>query len=485
MVRPGRTTIIHFGSQVVLSVTGFVATFAIAYLLNADGLGLYAVAAAMGHFWLVIPAEAVGSAITKRMSEREAPGAFMFAGYLLNVIVGITLAMSIYVIGSFLPDFVPVNNVFFQVLTEYRLQIALLVISSVAFRTSLAVLDGAKMVAVEGAVQASERLIRTCLQIGLMLGGFGVSGLLLGQTASMALTGIVGAVLHDVTLERPTRRHIYRVLSYARYSWLGSLKSRVFGWMDTLVLSFFVGSSLIGIYEAAWGLASLLAMVSASIRRTLFPELSELATSGNRERVHHFLNEGLAFGGIFVIPGLFGAAIIGERVLRFYRPSFGKGALILLILVGAYVIEVYGSQFVSVINAVDRPDVAFRVNIVFVTVNLVLNVALVYEFGWYGAAAATAITSLVWAGLALYSLGKIIGPPDIPLSPIAMQVAASFIMTGVVYVVEPLVPSTRLWTLALVGLGAGVYVITLIAISKRIRNKAQSLLPAIITVNFG
>lgn len=57
--------------------------------------------------------------------------------------------------------------------------------------------------------------------------------------------------------------------------------------MDVLVLSFIVSDGLIGIYEAAWVLGSLLGAVSISVRSTLFHEVSELAIEEEYEHSPH------------------------------------------------------------------------------------------------------------------------------------------------------------------------------------------------------
>ncbi|MFC7007102.1 hypothetical protein [Halalkalicoccus salilacus] len=71
-MRLGRTTAVYFGSQVVISLSGFVATFAIARLLGAAVLGQYAVVVAL-LFWITIPVNAISSAINKRISEERIP----------------------------------------------------------------------------------------------------------------------------------------------------------------------------------------------------------------------------------------------------------------------------------------------------------------------------------------------------------------------------------------------------------------------------
>jgi O-antigen/teichoic acid export membrane protein len=480
-MRLGRTTAIHFSSQVVVTVVGFAATFAIVILLGASGLGRYAVATGLGYFWLIIPAEAVTSAMTKRMSEGEHPGAYLSAGFLVNGALAVGLAALVFGTGEAFRALLAPTNEFVRVISTFNAEIALLLVGSVGFKSVLASLQGEKKVAEKGLLKAAELVVRTTLQVGLVLEGFGVSGLLVGQAASLSVVGAGGMVaLSAVRPARPGRTHLRRMAAFAKYSWLGSLKSRTFGWMDTLVLSFFVSSSLIGIYEAAWGIASMLGMVNSSIRNTLFPEFSELSEREEFDRIRHYLDEGLVFSGVFVIPGLFGAAVIGGRVLQFYRQSFDQGATILLLLVFAYVLEVYGSQFVSAINAVDRPDVAFRANRLFVVTNVSLNVVLVWQFGWHGAAAATVLAVGAWAAYAYRSADREIGRLRVPVGEIAREVAASVVMAGVVVVAAPYPPAGRLGTLLLVGLGAGVYLAALLVVSERIRRKSRSLLSAFV-----
>jgi O-antigen/teichoic acid export membrane protein len=245
--------------------------------------------------------------------------------------------------------------------------------------------------------------------------------------------------------------------------------------MDVIVLSLFVTDGQIGIYEAAWGLGSLLATVSASVRSSLFPEISELAANEEFDRIRNVLGEGIVFSGVFVIPGLFGVAIVGERVLRVYRPSFGRGAGILVILVLAYVADVYGSQFVSALNAVDRPDVTYRINLLFIGLNLVLNVGLVWQFGWYGAAVATAVSATVRSVLAIWRVNEFIGRPAVPVRAIGWEVVASAGMAVALWLVLPFAPGSRAFTVVLVLFGAGVYATLLVALSSLVRRKLWRL----------
>ena len=466
-MRLGRTTLLHFASQVGVSVAGFAATFAIARLGGADVLGTYAVTVAL-MFWLSIPPTAVGDAVTKRLSEGGDAGRLLATGLLLELVIAVVLGGGL-LLGSPLVERLvgaPVGDL-----------VALLVVSNVGLLTTISVLNGEKKVAQAGGLKTVERVVRSVIHVGAVLLSFGVAALVAGHVVSILVAAAVGAAIAGVRPSRPSWETARSLLRYARYGWLSQLKSRAFGWMDTIVLAFFaVGASLIGVYEVAWNLASLFVLVANSVQDTLFPEISEISVDGDYERVHHYLNEGLVFTGVFIIPGLFGAWVLGDRVLRIYNPEFTQGTAVLLILVGARMLSAYGDQLVNVVNAVDRPDVAFRINLAFVAVNLVLNVALVSLYGWVGAAVATAISAGVGLVLGYGALSRLIGRPSVPLSELLRQVLASGAMAVAVVGLEPTLPRNHYATVALVFLGVAVYTLVLVAVSSRVRGKARALI---------
>lgn len=472
-MRPGKTTLIHFGSQVVISVAGFVATFAVIRLLGPAALGIYAPAVALV-FWLHVPAMAISDAVKKRLSENGDSGHFA-SGILLNGTFALIVALIVLGAGEYVRTFVgePVVSL-----------VAILFVGNVFVITIIGALNGRKRVATAGGLRAIERLVRTTGQVGLIVTGYGVTGLFLGHIGSLAVAVAVGIVLLGTQVGRPTVGCVQSLLRYSRYSWLGTLRSRTFAWMDTIVLAAFVGlgtagpavtRDLIGTYEVAWNLASLLALVGISVQSTLFPELSELGADEDYDRIHHLLNEGFVFTGVFTIPGLFGAAVIGNRVLKIYDPALQKGIGVLFVLIIARLLASFGMQLVSAINALDRPDVTFRINGVFIAVNLTLNVLLIWQFGWIGAAVATAISAAVLLGLGYRSLTALIGKPGLPLKEIVHEVTAAVGMAVIVFLGRIVAPQNHYATVALVGIGAAVYLALLLVLSDRIRDKAIGL----------
>jgi O-antigen/teichoic acid export membrane protein len=472
----GREAAAHFLTQLVVSLAGFVSTFAIAVLLGADGLGTYVVGLAIGHFWIQIPADAFSSAIAKRVSEAPGQDAIMTAGFAGIGIIAVLSAALILGFSLFLGAAGPISGTEFErALRLYGPEVALLAVSTGFYKGVNGGLRGEKKVALAGLLTAGERSLRTGLQVGAMTYGLGVEWLFLSHAGSVLVATVVGVGALDTNSAWPAREQFKSLYSYARYAWLGALEARTFGWVDTLVLSFIAPAGLIGIYEAAWGLGSLLRVISGSIQQTLFPEVSELSTADATGRILHYLDEAMVFAGLLIIPGLVGSIVVGERILRFYDPSFVQGTGILILLVTASLFNVYSSQIINIINAMDRPDITYGVSRRVILANVGLNVGLGVSYGWWGVATATGLSAVLRLFLGYRGLSQFVERVGAPLYELARQLVAALLMGGAIAYVEPNVPTGRLNTVLLVGLGALLYSATVVGLSPRVRGKIRVL----------
>ncbi|TKX47744.1 teichoic acid transporter [Halorubrum sp. SD690R] len=465
-MRLAKTSIVVFTSGQFSTLVGFVATFYIASYLGPETLGAYSVAVGV-LYWVYLPASAVDSAVNKRVSEQVDQGEILSAGALLNTVIALSVITCILLFPQRVESYVghPVS-----------IEMATLVFFSFAANFMSAVLHGQKKVAQASIIWTSGRVVRTGLQIGLtLLLGLGVSGLLWGHSLSFLVATAFAVTINSVRPTWPSREHFRRLFEYARYSWLGQLSVKAFNWLDTVILALFVSSTLIGIYQAAWTMASALSVVSSSIGTTLFPTFSELSTDNRYDEISELCTEGLSFAGIFMIPGLAGALTVGPRVLEIYGPEYGQGALILVLLVIARLTNAYNGLFKNTINAIDRPDIGFRINAVAVASNVALNFTLIPLFGWYGAAIGTTSSATIGLLFGYYWVNQII-PIRVPYREIGLQVVASSIMVLAVFGLSPVLDSGRIETVVLVLLAAGVYSIALLILSSTVRQKTVSIL---------
>jgi len=466
-MRYGRTSMVNFLSRAVMSVSGFVATVILTRTLGQKQYGAYVVVLSVLSWVAIAGKFGLPQAVRKRVSEGTG-GNFVVAGGVLQVGLFGFVAVALWITRPYLNDFLGIKATGILVV---MLAVHLLIV----FVRS--VLDGQHLVHISSVLSPVEWTSRSLVQVTLVLSGFGIAGAFTGYVVGAIVAALVGLWFISVPDKLPSKQEFNRLKSYAQFSWLGSIKNRTFMSMDTIVLAVFVSNSLIAVYEIAWNLASLFAIFGSSISATLFPEMSDIASeNGASDEIAGLLRVSLVYSGLFIIPGLVGAVLLGDVVLTIYGSGFETGYYVLLVLTFARLLYGYMEQFLSTINALDHPNLTFYINAVFVAVNLGLNVVFTWQFGWYGAAAATTISAALGLFLGYYYAAQLVDI-TIPVEEIAKQCLAAATMAGSVLTARVLVGDSLPIVVVLVGFGAAVYFTTLLVLSREFRTTVADNLP--------
>ena len=473
-MRIGQTSVIYFLGKVTASAIGFLATVYFARLLGAEVLGFYAVATAVAGWLKLGGSMGISSAVQKRMSEGDEPDRYFVAG-LLMVTAFATVSVTLLLLFR--------DQVNAYIGADAALLLAAIVVVQLLFAIVGAGLKGQRRVHVYGLLKPLKQVSQSVTQLVLIvpaLFGLGLAGLLAGKAVGGLLVTVVALGVLGVSVRRPAIRHFRSLFSYAKYSWLGSVESRTFKEADILIMGFFVSSALIGVYSIAWSLVMFLTLFGTSIRTTLFPEISNASSSANKDPVP-LIEDGVAYQGLILIPGLVGGTLLSDRILQIYGEEFVQGAAILWILIFAVLLKGYQSQFLTALNGIDRPDISFRIYSVFIISNLVLNVILISLYGWVGAAVATALSAGIGLSIAYISVTRLTSFVA-PKLMIGKQIVSALVMGIFVYFglfVE--LPGVLGWNvitvLLLVSLGAAVYFFVLVTISARFRETILRNLP--------
>jgi O-antigen/teichoic acid export membrane protein len=472
-MRLGQTSIVLSASKFIGSGLGFLATVYFARELGQSVLGQYALVLALVTWLGIVGEVGLSKAISKRISEGEDQSAFVGAAIITLGGLFALAAVGVLVAGPLIDQYVGADVAAFVVI--------LLGLNLVNTLTNAA-LQGRNLVHVYGALSAVERTVRTVAQVLLVVVGLGLTGMLLGYVVSGLLAGVVGLYYLGIRPSIPDREHVASLFEFAKYAWLGNVSNRAYSSLDMAVLGLFVSSGLIGIYSVAWSIAMFLNIFGSSLEGTLFPEMSKTAAGHGSEAVRDLTEEALRYSGLITIPGLVGGLVVGDRLLRIYGASFEKGAPILAILVGAALVYAYVRQLRNTLNAIDRPELAFRVNAVFIGANVVLNVVLIWRFGWLGAAVATLVSAGIGSALAYWYVQSEVGI-SFPLRSIGRQWIAALAMGSLVFALRRLLESN--WGLQsnvvfvglLVSVGAAVYFGVLAAIWPAFRLTIVNNLP--------
>jgi len=478
-LRAGQTSVVVFLSKILASVLGFAATVYVARLLGAEALGIYSLALTLVSWLGLFGTMGVTSGIKKRVSEQEEPAAYVAAGAVIMGALFAVVAVGILLFRGQVNEYVGYPAAGYVVLM-FGVTMAGNLVS--------AALNGQHLVHVAGALSPVNHGSRAGTQIAALAASLGIAGMFGGYVVGYLVFIVAGGVIlvRDLpTLGRPRRRHVRRVLGFAKYAWLGGLRNKAYGWVDIALLGVFVQTALVGYYTAAWNIAQFLGIFGTAVSQTLFPKMSENAADESPEAVAALLNTAMAFAGLVMIPGLVGGTLLGERILLIYGSDFTQAGLVLSVLIGATLLQAYQKQLTTTLNALDRPDVAFRVNLAFIVVNVVLNVALIAVYGWIGAAVATTASVGISLGIAYWYVDSLL-EFRLPTGEIAKQWIAAGVMGAAVLALLWLesayigVGSNIVVVLTLVAVGAVLYFGTLLLISTRFRTTVRDNVPDLV-----
>jgi O-antigen/teichoic acid export membrane protein len=472
-MRIGQTSAIVFVSKLLSSVLGFAATLYFARTLGAEILGYFATTIALVS-WLKLTGDiGVSNAVRKRITEGDDISEFAMAGVITIATFTVAISLIVVLFNDLIESYVgrPVT-VFVVVLLASQL------LKSMIY----SLLEADQLVHISGILEPVQTGSRAAIQTGLVILGFELSGMFIGQAAGWILASIVGILYISTSFSLPTFYHFKRLYDYAKYSWLGALESRSFRNVDILLLGVFVSPTLVGIYSVSWSLATFLTIFGGAVRTAIFPQISRSDAEGDIEQVVSHIIDGLSFGGLVIIPGFVGAILIGDRILRVYGPEFTRGAAVFGLLVLSCLFHGYQQQLLNVLSAIDRPDLSFRINFVFITANVVCNAVLIFWIGWIGAAIASVVSSTLGMALAYRTLQVQLDFAT-PWKVIGKQVLSAGVMGIFAYLLEVALDVTivRKYNIVLVLIvvttGTAIYFFTLFLISLNFRRAVWSNLP--------
>lgn len=165
---------------------------------------------------------------------------------------------------------------------------------------------------------------------------------------------------------------------------------------DIILLGAIKGAELAGIYAVATRGAELITFVLVSVNTVLAPAIASLHAAGDMRRLQSVITKSVRVIMVFSLPVALALILSGERFLVLFGQGFTRGATALAILsAGQLMNAAMGSVGLLLIMTGHERDAAMGVGIS-ALVNLVLNALLIPVWGMEGAAAATAISMIIW-----------------------------------------------------------------------------------------
>lgn len=331
-------------------------------------------------------------------------------------------------------------------------------------------------VALTNWVDALRSVLTLAFQLVLVLSGLGAAGMAYGLGGATLVAAGVNAFLLRVRPIRPGLETLRSVASFAKYAIPTSLVGKTYSRLDTLLIGFLLTPAIVGEYEVALKLTIPAIFVSNSIRQAMFPKVSNLHSRG--KDIVPVINNSRAFASIVAIPLFFGALALTDRlVVTIYGPDYRAAAALLVGITLYRIIDTQSQIYIRTLEAIDRPRVVFQVSAVTLVFNVALGYVLLLEYGAIGAVVATVLAELLRYTALVYLTRKVIEELSFVTRDLLHQFVAGALMFVVVFQLERVVVSWSWYVLlAVVGIGASVYFLGLLAISRKLRVTARGIL---------
>ncbi len=260
----------------------------------------------------------------------------------------------------------------------------------------------------------AEPVSRFGLSLGLIAGGWGLSGALAGYAASFWVSGYLAlrtfprreaAAGGEIAAGAP----VAGILRFAGPLAAGTAITLLTSRSDILILGRLPDAAQAGLFAAASQTAGIMAIVLYSVESVVAPHLSGALTTGDRPRVRSLYALALRWTLMLGVPLLALGLLFPREIMGLFGARFRGAAGCLAILAGGQFINLATGSANYILLLAGKPVLSTLFELAAGVVQLSLNLLLIPHWGIQGAAAAMLVSVLVANILRLVAVKRLLG----------------------------------------------------------------------------
>ncbi len=203
---------------------------------------------------------------------------------------------------------------------------------------------------------------------------------------------------------------IKKILSYGGYIFGSGIMSNIYSNVDQLMTGTFISSSSVAYYNTASRINGLVDIPSYAAAEIIFPKSSRAAAEEGSGKVRYLYERMVAILLSFTIPAAIFIIIFPKLIIAIIAGvKYEAAAPILQLYMITGLLRPMQNQAANLLNSIGKPALCFVINTFGLAENLVINYICLYNFGFYGAAIGTLITSVFGTILWYFIMKKQIG----------------------------------------------------------------------------
>lgn len=458
-----KTSFKLFNVEILITLLSTVGVVIFARYLTPGELGVFFLFQALVSILLDVGNFGLGTAVEKRISEGQRAGEIFATALTIQLAVFAVISLGILFFRGRINAFIG---------GDFALYLIVTVAAAVLNSLLLAVLRGELRVESTATLPLLNQVVWVGFGAGLLWIGFGVEALVYSFLTGQVIMLLEGIRRVSTSIDYPTRQSARSLLTYAKYTFVGGMSYQAYSWMDVLVIGWLVSQAAVGAYEIAWRVAGIVMMLSSAIAMTILPQVSAWDAEAATDRIEQLFYDSLTPSLLLIIPAIFGIAALSREILGVvFGPEYTVAWIVLIILTTGKIAEGIQKITGGCLHGLNRPDLVAQATVVAGILNIILNIVLVSQFGFVGAAVATVVAYAIGTSMRLNYLSTLIDV-RIPYHEIGWCTLSAAAMGFVVFQVQAVLAiDTASGLLIAVLIGVVVYGV-LVLVSSRLRYRA-------------
>jgi O-antigen/teichoic acid export membrane protein len=455
---------IGFLGKVATAIVGLVGSIVAARIVGPTGYGVFSISMAITQF-ANNPFVGWAIAAKKRMTETD----FNSNEVLGSVFIALGLMIGL---GA------PISYFLLSIISKSPIipfAVPLLLVSTASYWCLNKFLSGSARFSLSFWSGTVSTLLQNTFKIALVIGGFGVWGIIGGTIAGPLLVTPLLVYWIGVRPSIPSLATLESVANYARWSVPNGFVGTALSRMDTVLLGLLATASAAGKYRVALQITMPAVFVSSVLRSGLMGRVSNLE-SRNKAWVGDLWNS-LSYGSILAVPVFFGSLVLGETLaVTVFGTKYQDAGIFVIGLAFYRLISSQVGAYSAVISGLNRPDLQFKISFLSFVFNIALGILLWSVIGAAGIVIATGITAIVTYVATLLYLNQIMELNFIFTEPLIKQFFGGGVMASTLHILNKVV-SIDGWVdlAAFLCLGAAIYFSIEISISSHFRKTALGI----------
>jgi len=383
------------------SLAHFILRIVLGRELGPEGLGIYTLAFTIYLFGMQFAAFGIGSALTKYVAEfiddQATIRRYVSSGMTSSIFTGSLMGIVLYLLAPYIAiSFFKIPEL------EVLLQLIAICYPFIAIQKGvLGTLNGFRKMHLYALLNIVQNILVVGISLALVLVfGLGVLGAVIGLVVSTIVIGVLCPFLirdhirFDVALwDAPALR---ATTMFGFYVILANSISFLNTQINSILIGYYLNPTEVGIFAVSVLLAHTLTLIPSAVQTVTNPTMANLYGKGDIEGVRRIVYSTIKKSSLISVASAAFLAVFGSFIISFmFGEKFQASYIpLLLLLVGSAI----GASYMVVgttLSSIGKVNIIFRIGVICVALNIILNILLIPSFGIAGAAIATSITSIV------------------------------------------------------------------------------------------